>query len=75
MKKSVILLLFLFTISPSFAKWDELSNSCQKRVSFFGLLTVWTGSITLGELDDNGVPTGVTKKVSCTPDGNWDWAW
>lgn len=77
MKKfSLVLLLSILSISPIFANsWVQGPSTCQKRVSFFGLLTVWSGSITYVEYNDFGQPTGNTRTEQCTPDGNWDWAW
>ncbi len=77
MKKfSLVALVAFLSISPIFANsWKELGSSCQKRVNFLGLVTVWSGSITEGEYDDFGKPTGNTRTVDCTSDGNWDWAW
>lgn len=76
MKKSFILasLLFLSTVSMA-NSWVNLGSTCQKRVSLFGLVTIWSGHITQGEYDDFGRPTGNTRQVPCTADGNWDWFW
>lgn len=77
MKKiSFIALVTFLSITPIFANtWQQAGNTCQKRISFFGLLTVWSGSITYVEYDDFGEPTGNVRTEKCTDDGNWDWAW
>jgi hypothetical protein len=75
-KLKLVALVTLLSISPIFANsWEEVGNTCQNRVSFWGILTVWSGHKTIAEYDNFGEPTGRTKKVSCTSDGNWDWFW
>ena len=75
-KFKLFLIVTAFAITPIFAnEWRDLGKNCSKRVSFFGILTVWSGSHTEGEYDSNGNPTGNTRHVPCTSDGNWDWAW
>ncbi len=69
-------LLAVLTFSPIFANsWRVLSNTCQNRINFLGLVTVWSGSITYAEYDNFGNPTGNTRIEKCTEDGNWDWFW
>jgi hypothetical protein len=77
MKKfSLVVLVSFLSLSPIFANsWSQIGSSCQQRISFFGLLTVWSGSNTEAEYDNFGYPTGNTRSTSCTADGNWDWAW
>lgn len=77
MKKiSIIILATFFTLTPVMSQtWEVLSNTCQNRFSFFGLVEVWSGSITYGERDAFGNPTGNKRTEQCTSDGNWDWAW
>jgi len=76
MKKfKLIALLTVLSISPMFARWDQIGNTCQKRLNFFGLVEVWSGSVTYAEYDAFGNATGNTRTELCTSDGNWDWAW
>lgn len=66
----------MFSVSSIFANsWGFGGSTCQNRFSFFGLVEIWSGSITLVEYDNLGEPTGRTDKKDCTADGNWDWAW
>jgi hypothetical protein len=75
-KLKIFEIITLLSISPIFANsWQQIGNSCQNRVSFFGLVTVWSGSITEAEYDNFGRATGNTRRVDRTPDGNWDWFW
>ncbi|MCZ8329999.1 MAG: hypothetical protein O9282_01660 [Flavobacterium sp.] len=76
MKKSLMIVaLTLFTIMPTFANSWQSRSTCQKRVSFFGLLTVYSGSVTWYEYDNFGIATGNSFTTQCTADGNWDWIW
>ncbi|MEM0541543.1 hypothetical protein WFZ85_02845 [Flavobacterium sp. j3] len=76
MKKSIMIAaLTLLTISPTFANSWRTVSTCQKRLNFFGLVEVWSGSITHFEYDPFGNATGNFYKTDCTSDGNWDWAW
>jgi hypothetical protein len=76
MKNSrMFIALALFSILPSFANTYVSVSTCTNRVSFFGLVTVWSGSIKTYEYDQFGNATGNVTESPCTSDGNWDWFW
>jgi hypothetical protein len=70
MKKNVLALIAtLFIGTSAFA--NRTVNTCQTSVRFFGLVTVWTGSITT--YDDAG---NIISQTGCgVGGGSWDWFW
>jgi hypothetical protein len=70
----IFVMVMLFSLSTFANRW-EVRSTCQNRLNFLGLVTVWSGENTHYEYDDNGNATGNTFTTPCTKDGNWDWAW
>ncbi|MBM6500784.1 hypothetical protein [Flavobacterium macrobrachii] len=74
-KLFMVSVLSLMTVSSTFANSWQVRSTCQKRVNFLGILTVYSVEITYTEYDSFGVATGNSYTTSCTKDGNWDWIW
>jgi len=72
MKKLFFVIIATLLIGSSvFAKADRVVNTCSLSVNFFGLVKVWTGSITT--YDDAG---NVVSQTGCGENGgSWDWFW
>lgn len=71
MKKIIFVVIAILLVNSSALAINRTVNTCQTSVSLFGLVTVWTGSITT--YDDAG---NILSQKGCGENGgSWDWFW
>jgi hypothetical protein len=73
MKKVLLGLCLLGAVYTAEAR--RIVNNCQTSIRFFGIVTVWTGSIDVYDFDANGQEVLISSSPCGKNNGSWDWFW